>query len=115
MQCIVSDTAGLRDDEGLVDNSGQRIDDVELEGMRRARQTFNNAHVRYLLPATLFVGGKGVRIFVGSGYSYWTRLFLLREEKKTPSSHRSGCLNHCYGIAVAVAANLTMVTVHMQV
>ena len=24
------------------------IDEVELEGMRRARETFNNAHIRYL-------------------------------------------------------------------
>ena len=60
MQCIVSDTAGLRDmndypsvstgTEGMADNghrtlSGQ-IDEVELEGMRRARETFNNAHIR---------------------------------------------------------------------
>ena len=63
MQCIVSDTAGLRDypsvstgTEGMADNGqsvDQRnlfgvIDEVELEGMRRARETFNNAHIRYL-------------------------------------------------------------------
>ena len=63
MQCIVSDTAGLRDMKEypseptgglLVGHSGQSmdtrtvlgIDEVELEGMRRARQTFNSAHVR---------------------------------------------------------------------
>ena len=57
MQCIVSDTAGLRDypsvstgTEGMADqrNLFGVIDEVELEGMRRARETFNNAHIRYL-------------------------------------------------------------------